>query len=140
MSKQKSLPSITRSAPTVSMRERRGIVADGVVAEAPEVGGDRAAGRLPRLRPYPLAALEAAGQVGKRAAGVGETHLKLRQAVQHAAEHEVGGGHRRVERVAEQVMEVEGPEPLRADHRDRVQEHRQLQRLAALEEGEKRRV
>ncbi len=63
------------------------VVADRVVAEAPEVGRDGAARRLPRFRANPLTVLETPDQIGKGAAGVREADLKARQTVQDAPEH-----------------------------------------------------
>jgi len=76
-------------------------VADGVVGEATEIGRERTARSLPRLGPHALAVPEPPDEVGEGAARVGKAHLQARERVEDAAEDEVGGGDRGVERVAE---------------------------------------
>src|SRR5712691_13321019 len=72
--------------------ERLRRVADGVVGEAPQVRAERTLGLVLVFGPHALAVLHAAGEVRDGAAGVRQQHVQSREAVEHAAEDEMGGG------------------------------------------------
>src|SRR5215813_1440476 len=121
--------------------ERLGRVADGVVGEAPEIGAERALGLVLVFRADTLAVLHAAGKIWNRAAGVGQQHVEPREPVEDATQDEVRGRDGGVERIAEQVTQVERLQTIvGADHGERMQEHGQLELLTALEHRCERRV
>ena len=79
-------------------------------------------------------------QIGQGTAGVGETHGELGQPVEHTSEHEMGGGDGGVERIAEEIVQIVGSEPLRPDDPEGMQKHGQAQRGRSLEDGEEFRI
>src|SRR5207249_3243757 len=89
---------------------------------------------LARLGPHALAVAESSEEVRERAARVGQADLELRVAIEDPAEDEVRGRDRRVERIPEEVVQIEGLEALGTDDRDRVQQHREPQRFQARED------
>ena len=64
-----------------------------------------------------------------------QRNLQVRALVQHAAIDQVTGRDRGVERIAEDVGEIERIETLAANRSIGVQEYRQVQRLDAPENG-----
>src|SRR2546426_1110299 len=65
----------------------------------------------------------APGEIRNRAAGVGQEHVQPGKPVENATQDEMGGGDGRVERIAEQVVQVEGLQPVvGADHGERMQQ------------------
>src|ERR1700693_1883612 len=92
--------------------KRARVVADDVVAEAAEIGAEGLLRPVFRFRPHALDVKEAAVEVRHGAARVGQAAFELRQPVEDASEHQVRGGDRGVEWVAEEVAEVEGRQPL----------------------------
>jgi hypothetical protein len=111
-----------------------GGVADRVVREATEVRAEGPPGHALRLRSDALPVREATEEDRQCASGVRQAHLELRKPIEYAAEHEVGSRHRGVERIAEEVVQVEGPESLDGEDARRMQEDGEAGRLAVLEQ------
>src|SRR5947209_18828006 len=65
---------------------------------------------------------ETSGLIGDESPAMGEADLQRGMALEHAAEHETCGGDGGVERVADQISEIIGRQPIRARHADGVQE------------------
>src|SRR5439155_927720 len=123
------------SAPAAPARmvaaEQDAVVADGpreiaerlrplderVVMEAPEVAAGKSSAVRARLGPGPMGAVEAADVIGQEPAAVHEHHRKRRKPVERAAENEAGRRQGRLERIADQVVQVVAAEPL-----DRLEE------------------
>ena len=85
--------------------------------------------------------LHAPREIRDGAAGVGQEHVQPREPIEDAAQDEMSGRNGGVERVAEQVAQVERLQPVVGpDHGERVQEHGQLELLTALEDRRERRV
>src|SRR6185312_9003248 len=87
---------------------------DGVVEEAADDGGRLLRNILLRLRPHAPAMNPAPGLVGHEAAGMGEADFQPRVPVHDAAEHETSGGDGGVERIADQIDQIIGLQPLGA--------------------------
>jgi hypothetical protein len=115
--------------------EGRRVVADDVVGEATEIGAEGFLRHTFRLRPHSLSVTQASVQIRQGAARVGQAHRELGQPIEHAPEHQMRGGDGRVERIAEEIVQIVGSEPLRADDPEGMQEHRQPKRGRALEDG-----
>jgi hypothetical protein len=112
---------------------------DGVEEEVREVSRRRAR-QVTALGAHDVVPVEPAQQVRQGAAGVGEADPERRDAIEDAAVDQPRRRHRRVEGVAEEVVQVVGAEALAADDVDRVEEHRDAERRHRLEEGEVRRI
>src|SRR2546422_1876094 len=119
---------------TDEVRERRRRVADRVVGEAPQIRVEGAPGHALGLGPHLLAVGEPADEIRHGAAGVRQADLEVREAVEHAAEDEVRGGDGGVERVAEEVVQVETAQTVGADDGERVQQDGQPPGLARRED------
>ena len=101
---------------------------DGVVGEAAQIAARRLR-KVLGLFPDPPAVVDAADQDRQRAARMRQIDLQVGMAVEHPAEDQVAGGDRGVDRVAEQIAEVEALHALAADGLDRMQEHWQPELL-----------
>jgi hypothetical protein len=114
-------------------------VADRIVVKAPQVL-HRAVPDVLEIGPLLPAAIEPPDEPRERAARVRQHDVELRESIQHPAEDQVRGRDGALERIAQEVGEIELLQPLVADHEDRVQEERQLERLDGFVHGEERLV
>ena len=78
---------------------------------------------LLRLGAHLPAVLPARRLIGREAAAMRQHDLQFRMAVDHAAEIEAGRGNGGVERIADQIAEVIGLQPVGAGDVDRMDEH-----------------
>src|SRR4029450_8651343 len=83
-----------------------------VVAEAPEIATGKAGVVHARLRPRLVRAVEAADVIRQKSAAVNEDHGELGKSVERAAQNQARRGKGRLERVADQIVQVVAPEPL----------------------------
>src|SRR6266542_1189667 len=120
--------------------ERPRVVADGVVGEAAEIGAEGLLRALLRLGANLLAVTEPAVKIRQRPARVGQADLERREPVEHATEDQMRRGDGGVEWIAEEIAQVEGREPLGADHAERMEQHGQTERGGALEDREEGRI
>src|SRR5580700_7952651 len=98
-------------------------VHDGVVIEPAQRGFRRYSERFLRFAADMPAVYPAPGLVGGEAAAVRQADLEGRMALQHAAEHDARGRDRGVERIADQVGEVVGAQPVGARDLHRMDQH-----------------
>src|SRR4030095_16764715 len=97
-------------------------------------------GRRP-FRPHVPAVVEAGKREGEGAAPMRERDAEIGQALEHAAEDELGDGQRRLQRIADDEGKVVLREPLLAHEGiGRVHEHRHPEIAAGREEREERRI
>ncbi len=115
-------------------------MADGVVGEAAEIGAEGLLRALLRLGANLLAVTEPAVKIRQRPARVGQADLERREPVEHATEDQMRRGDGGVEWIAEEIAQVEGREPLGADHAERMEQHGQTERGGALEDREEGRI
>src|ERR1700719_2803145 len=94
--------------------QRRLGVQNGVVEEAIQIRRRRMFDMHLRLRPHLPAMHPAAALVRDEAAAVRHDEIELRVPLQHAAEDQTGAGDGGVERIADQVAEIIGPQPVGA--------------------------
>src|SRR5580704_9768809 len=94
--------------------QRRLGVQDGVVKEAVEIRRRRMFDMHFRLRPHLPAVHPAAALIRDEAAAMRHDEVELGMPLQHAAEDQAGAGDGGVERIADQVAEIIGAQPVGA--------------------------
>jgi hypothetical protein len=106
---------------------------DGVIGEAAQIAARRLRELLGFLAHLP-AVIDAPDQDRQRATRMRQVDVQVGVAVEHAAEDQVARGDRGVERIAEQIGEIEALHALATDGLQRMQEHRQAELLDPRED------
>ena len=104
--------------------QRLGPLDERVVEKAAEIAAGQSGVVHARLRPRLVRAVEAADVIGQEAAAVNQHDREPGEPVERAAEDQARGRQGRLERIADQVMQVVAPESLDGLEEKRMQHDR----------------
>ena len=109
-----------RSRHADEVRERGGELHERVVVEAAQIGARQRCAVAPRLGPRRVAAVEAADVIRQEATTVDQHDVERGKSVERAAQDQAAGGQGRLERIADEVVQVVTAEALDGFEEERM--------------------